>query len=1302
MKDKVRKVIIVIFGIGLNILGRSIAGSLKLPIWLDMVGTFIASYFTGIWGGIVAGISNNLISSFFDVTALVYSLTSIGAAIMIHIQIKKGYMENLLKCVISCFWIGIVCTVVSTPLNLIFYGGYSGNAWGDTLVDMLKWYDISHIWAALAGEVVVEIVDKQVCVMIAYLVIRMINGFKRKKHNAVQSAGIILAVGIAVASAVQPLNIKAAEESFLNDNFIEKIYNNTNGMVSSEANVICETDDGYIWIGSYAGLTRYDGNKFEFIREGGLVNVVGMMTDSRGRLWIGTNDAGIARYENGKYTYFTDKDGLPTNSIRCFAEDKAGNVYVGTKDKICKFSNDDTIEILEQDITFVISMAVYNDMLVVMDNKGDIYAIDGNRKMTLAREASERYFYYCLASTSRGLMVGTDTGELFVLDVSEQGLFIKEHINISAGEISAVFEDSKKRLWIATDSEFGYLDKDNNYNKMYYNGFSSVVYFHEDYQGNIWIASSKYGVMQLSESSFVNLFKKAGIENKVVNAVTYYNNDYYCGTDDGVVIIDGNNLSSKSDALTAKTAGYRVRALFTDSKERLWICTYNGLICYDSDGGMRVYNSSSDGTTSDRFRCITELKDGSVAVGTADGINFIKDGRLTGKLSAKDGLSNTQILSIVEGSDGNIWAGSDGSGIYIISDGRLVRNYTVNDGLSSNVILRIVPHDDEYFVVTSNALCHIDRDGKIRRLSNFPYFNNYDVIINNDTAYITCSAGIYEMKLSELCSDNCGQFMLYGAGEGLFSGLTANSWNYTDKDGRLFLCSNDGVIVFDSGYKNSKTDMKFGICSVECDGREIGLSDGNNIVIPENAEEISIYASVKNYAFAGIKVRFYIKERDDDPKLYDCDEIEPIRLYKSNFSKYNICLQIVDNSGENVLQEQIYTVNREPHAWERQGFKTYIFVVCFEIALFTIISIVGMILFIMRKGELEKLQVELEKRVNEQTGELSLQQERIKKLFVQTVTSLSEAVDAKDRYTSGHSKRVAEYALMIAARMGKSKEEQDKIYRAGLLHDVGKIRIPDEIINKPGKLTDEEFNLIKIHPVAGYHILRGISEDDFMAIAAKYHHERYDGKGYPNGLAGEKIPEVARILAVADSYDAMASNRSYRNALPQDVVRSEIEKGKGTQFDPDIAEIMLQIMDEDKDYKLKQADYVKRRILTVDDEVMNNKIIAHIMRDEPMYEVVSVCSGREALKILEQQSFNLILLDVRMPEMDGLETLKLIREKYQTPVVLMTADKSIDISMEFAKYGCDDYITKPFLPLMLKEVINNMTERTNIENNTNV
>ena len=195
---------------------------------------------------------------------------------------------------------------------------------------------------------------------------------------------------------------------------------------------------------------------------------------------------------------------------------------------------------------------------------------------------------------------------------------------------------------------------------------------------------------------------------------------------------------------------------------------------------------------------------------------------------------------------------------------------------------------------------------------------------------------------------------------------------------------------------------------------------------------------------------------------------------------------------------------------------------------------------------------------------------KVEEMNVQVVTALAAAIDAKDNYTNGHSSRVAEYAKMIAARSGYSQAEQDEIYLMGLLHDVGKIGVPDEVINKPSRLTEEEFELIKKHPVIGNSILSSIRESPKLATGARWHHERYGGGGYPDGISGEQIPEEARIIAVADAYDAMTSRRSYRQVMPQDRVRSEIEKGMNTQFDPRFARIMLQMIDEDTDYSMRE------------------------------------------------------------------------------------------------------------------------------------
>ncbi|MBR6258064.1 MAG: response regulator [Lachnospiraceae bacterium] len=214
--------------------------------------------------------------------------------------------------------------------------------------------------------------------------------------------------------------------------------------------------------------------------------------------------------------------------------------------------------------------------------------------------------------------------------------------------------------------------------------------------------------------------------------------------------------------------------------------------------------------------------------------------------------------------------------------------------------------------------------------------------------------------------------------------------------------------------------------------------------------------------------------------------------------------------------------------------------------------------------------IELVRLERDLSSQVEIKTKEVADLSLQVVQAMADAVDAKDTYTNGHASRVAKYSRMIAEKFGYSEKQQSDIYMIGLLHDVGKIGVPDEVINKPGRLTDEEFDKIKQHPSVGSKILENIKAMPGLSVGARSHHERYDGKGYPDRLSGNDIPEEARIIAVADAYDAMSSYRSYRDKLPQDKVRSEIEAGKGTQFDPVFADIMLKMIDEDTDYSMSE------------------------------------------------------------------------------------------------------------------------------------
>lgn len=310
-------------------------------------------------------------------------------------------------------------------------------------------------------------------------------------------------------------------------------------------------------------------------------------------------------------------------------------------------------------------------------------------------------------------------------------------------------------------------------------------------------------------------------------------------------------------------------------------------------------------------------------------------------------------------------------------------------------------------------------------------------------------------------------------------------------------------------------------------------------------------------------------------------------------------------------------------------------------------------------------------------------------LSEQLIEALCGAVEAKDIYTRGHSLRVAEYAREIMYRLGGDEAAQQEIYYIGILHDVGKISVKDEIINKKGRLTDKEYEQIKLHTVAGYQILRGIDVIPNIAIGARWHHERFDGKGYPNGLAGENIPLIARIISVADAYDAMTSNRSYHKTMPQSVVKEEIIKGMGTQFDPKIAQIMLDMINEDLQYEMKQVNTNDiTNILMIDDDSIMHKVMKKVLVDE--YNMVtSAYSGKEGIELLKENKYDLCLLDMEMPEMNGFEVLEWIHNNIRgMKVIFVTGDKDVSVIRKSKELGANDYITKPVNPTILKESVN--------------
>ncbi len=220
------------------------------------------------------------------------------------------------------------------------------------------------------------------------------------------------------------------------------------------------------------------------------------------------------------------------------------------------------------------------------------------------------------------------------------------------------------------------------------------------------------------------------------------------------------------------------------------------------------------------------------------------------------------------------------------------------------------------------------------------------------------------------------------------------------------------------------------------------------------------------------------------------------------------------------------------------------------------------LLLLIESGVKAINQMNMIKKINEELKEAS---QKLEQAYMESIETLRYTVEAKDPYTRGHSDRVSEFSVLIGKYLGLSDEDLHTLKIGGLFHDIGKIGIPDSILLKPGKLTPDEYSEIKNHPSIGVHILSNAAIFRDIIPIVKHHHERYDGLGYPSKLKGEDIPYLARIAAVADTFDAMTSRRTYRDSLPLDVVKEEFEKNRRIQFDPQIADVFLDILNNHYD-----------------------------------------------------------------------------------------------------------------------------------------
>ena len=537
-----------------------------------------------------------------------------------------------------------------------------------------------------------------------------------------------------------------------------------------------------------------------------------------------------------------------------------------------------------------------------------------------------------------------------------------------------------------------------------------------------------------------------------------------------------------------------------------------------------------------------ESSDGSIYVGTRDGLALIRNDKVEKTFTTKNGLSNPQVLCLLE-HKGNIYVGTDGGGINLIRDDHIVYNLDQQDGLRAGVILRMATDLETggMWISTGNSIAHF-KNGELTTIANFPSTNNFDFIFTqNGEMLVTCNQGIYVTRSSKLLKDGSYDYVL-SQRDGLSGALTANSFNYIENNEKLYLCLQNGLCQLNlDSLEQSSGLKKFCVPSINIDGVDYPLDEDKPLQISSDATRITYKAYVLTNSLNNVTLSSYLEGFDKNiEKVSRFDNKE--RTYTNLAGgTYKLHVGIYDQRTGKLSQEKVYTLIKEKKLSEYPAF------VLLPLTIFVGLLFGGYRLYMRRR--MQKIQEK---------------QRETEKFLDQVISSFAKAIDLKDTYTRGHSARVAQYSRQLAEAMGWSKERVDNLYRVALLHDVGKVVIPDEILNKRGTLTDAEYAKMKEHTDIGSAILEEISQFPLIAVGAKCHHERYDGHGYGHQLSGEEIPLEARIIAVADTFDAMNSTRVYRPHLTREKILSELEHAKNTQLDGEIVDVLLRLIAEGK------------------------------------------------------------------------------------------------------------------------------------------
>ena len=1126
--------------------------------------------------------------------------------------------------------------------------------------------------------------------------------------------------------------------------YTAKIYDATNGLPTSDANWILCSSDGYVWIGGYSGIIRYDGSAFERMdATGGLTSGRVMMEDHLGRIWVGTNDNGVVVMDGADSIHYTYHDGLTSSSIRSFAEDRNGRVYIGSTNGINYVDPDGIVK------PFVSKEKIDHEIIgkLVTAADGSVYGstLDGTIFRIYPFGETESYSEEELGLKQVNtifpdpkdpdrIYFGTEGSELYygVFGDKRENL---EQIPVDLPDGVEWISEECQRIWVSSEKLLGYLDTDRKFHVLHNLPMDNSIWMiTSDYQGNLWMASSRQGVCKVVTNNFLDMTEEAGLPEEVVNTTCLHQDLLYVGTDNGLRILTKDNRSVENE-LTEYFRDVRIRCIIEDTDKNLWISAFTGgvgLVRVSPDGKIRSF-TTADGLPTEEIRCTSLTRDGRILVGTKAGLSIINGDKVVKTVGEGSSMENTVLLTVEEGIDQKIYLGTDGGGIYVV-DGDQISHLGRDDGLSSDVILRIKRDEKRgvLWIITSNSIEYL-KDGVITLVNSFPYNNNFDLYFDSqDQVWVLSSYGVFVLKAEELLSDQVTDYRLYTIANGMTGAATANSFSALDEEGNLYISCRTGVShVNIEQYYDVNARIRTTLRYVTMNDAEIRPDAGGVYTIPAGPGRTVIMPSILDYTMTNPLIHVWLEGTEDPGITAEKSNLTALEYTGLGYGNYTLHVEVLDPSTKRVLQDDIYPITKKPQILELPWFRALIAILLACLVALIVWRIMNSTIIRRQYEEIRVAKEEAERANTAKSRFLANMSHEIR-TPINTIMGMDEMILREDtegvpeeyaKAVKRHAKdiRLASESLLglINDLLDMSKIESGKMHLVEIEYDVADfLRAIITMIRVKSSEKDLTFET-KVDPQLPERLYGDAAKIkqvvlNLLTNAVKY--TEHGGVTFAVSLLkkegetawlqflvrdtgiGIKPEDMEKLFTAYERLDEEKNTGIQGTGLGLDIskkfselmggeIRVESVYGEGSEFYFTLSQKIL----EEKGIgefseKTEHADslaYVPQfvapeaKILVVDDNPMNLTVIKGLLK-QTKARVTTAGGGEECLKKLREESFHVVLLDHMMPGMDGIETVQEIRKTHpDLPVYALTANSTAGGDAFYQEKGFTGYLAKP-------------------------